>query len=50
VAGIIGSIVGAFVENVSPRFRVDDNISIPFSIGITMYAIAALLGTSSFTQ
>ena len=50
VAGIIGSIVGAFVENVSPRFRVDDNISIPFSIGITMYSIAALLGTSSFTQ
>jgi dolichol kinase len=50
VAGIIGSLVGAFVENLSPRFRVDDNISIPFSIGITMYAIAALLGTSSFTQ
>lgn len=40
--GFIAAFIGAFVENVSSGIA-DDNISIPFSIGFTMWALYALL-------
>jgi dolichol kinase len=36
VAGIIGAIVGGFVGAVSKVIKVDDNLSIPISVGIVM--------------
>ncbi|MDZ4746300.1 MAG: hypothetical protein SGJ05_09905 [bacterium] len=36
LAGIIGCIVGGVVEAASTRLKVDDNLSIPFSIAVTM--------------
>jgi len=50
IAGVLGSIIGAIVENLSPRLRVDDNVSIPFSIGFSMWSVAFLTGATSFTQ
>lgn len=40
--GFIAALVGAFVENVSSGIA-DDNISIPFTIGFTMWALYALM-------
>lgn len=36
VSGFVASIVGGFVELVSTKIKIDDNISIPMSIGIVM--------------
>ena len=36
VAGIVASIVGGFVEAVSKVLKIDDNLSIPISVGIVM--------------
>lgn len=41
-AGAIGSVVGGVIEAGSIRLRLDDNLSIPFSIAITMMVIAWL--------
>lgn len=49
-AGVAGSLVGAVIENLSPRFRMDDNVSIPLSIGAAMWVIALLVGGVSFTH
>lgn len=35
--------IGAVVENVSIRLRVDDNVSIPLSIGAVMWGLALIL-------
>jgi len=42
VIGAFASIVGALVENISPRLRLDDNISIPGSVGVTMHVLTYL--------
>lgn len=39
-AGIAGSAVGTMAEAASVRLRVDDNISIPFSIAVVMWCVA----------
>ncbi|MFN3195086.1 MAG: diacylglycerol/polyprenol kinase family protein [Chlorobiota bacterium] len=36
VAGIVAAIVGGFVEAVSKVAKIDDNLSIPISVGIVM--------------
>jgi dolichol kinase len=43
VIGAFASIVGALVENISPRLRLDDNISIPGSVGVTMHVLTHLI-------
>ena len=43
VIGAFASIVGALVENISPRLRLDDNISIPGSVGLTMLILTSLI-------
>lgn len=43
VAGAIAAVVGAIVEAASVRLRLDDNLSVPVSIGITMWLIFYLL-------
>lgn len=39
IAGIVASIVGAFVEVYSGICKIDDNFSIPFSVGITLWLL-----------
>jgi dolichol kinase len=39
IAGAIGAVVGGIVEAASVRLRLDDNLSVPVSIGITMWLI-----------
>ncbi len=46
VTGCIASAIGALVENVSPRLHLDDNLSIPVSIGTVQW----LLGLSIAAQ
>ncbi len=41
--GCVAALVGAIVENVSPRLRLDDNVSIPISIGFTQWGLAFVL-------
>lgn len=41
--GSIGCVVGGVVEAASIRLRMDDNFSIPMSIGLTMWALVMLL-------
>jgi dolichol kinase len=45
VIGAFASIVGALVENISPRLRLDDNISIPGSVGLTMLILTSLISS-----
>lgn len=40
MAGLIGAIVGGIVEAISKVIRIDDNLSIPVSVGITMIMVA----------
>jgi dolichol kinase len=42
VAGVVGAAVGTVIEAASVRLHVDDNLSIPFSIALSMWALAAL--------
>jgi len=42
LAGAVGSVVGGIIEAGSIRLRLDDNLSIPFSIAVTMMVIAWL--------
>ena len=42
VIGAFASLVGALVENISPRLRLDDNLSIPGSVGVTMHVLTYL--------
>jgi dolichol kinase len=49
IAGILGSIVAGPVEAASVRLKLDDNISIPFSMGLIMWA-AALVMSVAFTS
>lgn len=44
-AGIAGAAVGTVTEAASVRLRVDDNLSIPFSIAITMWLLATLFAS-----
>lgn len=39
IAGVIASIIGAFVEVYSGICKIDDNFSIPFSVGITLWLL-----------
>jgi dolichol kinase len=51
LAGFLGAIAGTVAEAGSIRLRMDDNLSIPLSIGILMWAvgwIAERLGSASF--
>ncbi|MCX8051442.1 MAG: dolichol kinase [Chlorobi bacterium] len=43
IVAAIAAAVGAIVENISIRLKMDDNISIPLSIGIVMWAVAEWL-------
>ncbi len=40
--GIVAGLVGSVVENISPRLRLDDNISIPCSVGTTLWLLSPL--------
>ncbi|MEN9546560.1 MAG: hypothetical protein RLZZ356_1292 [Verrucomicrobiota bacterium] len=40
--GIVAGLVGSIVENISPRLRLDDNISIPCSVGTTLWLLSPL--------
>lgn len=42
VIGIFASMVGGLAEAASTRLQLDDNISIPFSFGATMWILAVL--------
>jgi len=47
LAGIISAIVGGFAEAISPIIKVDDNLSIPVSVGLTLWFLglyAAYIG------
>lgn len=50
IAGITAAIIGGFVEAYSKKMKVDDNMSIPASVGITMLLIDFLFDSyaSSF--
>jgi len=39
IAGIVASIIGAFAEVYSGTCKIDDNFSIPFSVGITLWLL-----------
>ncbi len=39
IAGIIGALTGSFVEAYSKKIKMDDNFSIPLSVGIVMWGI-----------
>lgn len=39
IAGVVASIIGAFVEVYSGIIKIDDNLSIPFSVGITLWLL-----------
>ena len=43
--GFVGSVVGGVVEAASIRLRLDDNLSIPFSIALTMCLLGWLVTT-----
>lgn len=50
IAGVIASFVGGIIENISIRLRMDDNFSIPASVGTTMWLYAVIVpGASSLT-
>jgi dolichol kinase len=40
--GIVAGLVGSIIENISPRLRLDDNISIPCSVGTTLWLLSPL--------
>ena len=51
IAGILGAFIGSVVEASSVRLRMDDNITIPFSLAITMMLVdwlANAVGSPSF--
>jgi dolichol kinase len=41
-AGILGSVIGGLVELYSTQLKLDDNLSIPISVGLTMLAVNIL--------
>ncbi len=41
--GTCAAAIGAVIENVSIRLRVDDNVSIPLSIGVVMWGLALII-------
>lgn len=45
IAGAIGAVVGAIVEAASVRLRLDDNLSVPIAIGITMWLVLYVLAS-----
>ncbi|MBU3741944.1 MAG: hypothetical protein FGM24_06615 [Candidatus Kapabacteria bacterium] len=47
-AGVIGAAVGTIVEAASVRLHLDDNLSIPFSIALTMWALSAWGGSGTY--
>ncbi len=50
VIGVVAGLVGALVENISPRLRLDDNISIPGSVGLTMLILTSLISGGPTTH
>ncbi len=46
IAGFFGAIVGGIVEAYSKRLKVDDNLSIPTTVGIVMLLIDTLLNST----
>lgn len=42
IAGYTGAFIGGIAELVSTKFKIDDNLSIPLSVGITMSLINAI--------
>jgi dolichol kinase len=47
VAGLIGTVAGAVTEAASVRLKLDDNLSIPMSVSISMWAVGAILTATS---
>lgn len=45
VIGGIGTVVGGVIEAASIRLRMDDNFSIPISIGLTMWGLLLMVNT-----
>lgn len=48
LAGFIGSIMGGIAEAASIRLRLDDNVSVPFSIALTMCLLGWLFTSMGF--
>ncbi|MBX3045238.1 MAG: dolichol kinase [Candidatus Kapabacteria bacterium] len=46
IAGVLGAVVGGFGELYAKELKLDDNLSIPVGVGITMLAIARLWNDS----
>ena len=46
IAGCIASVIGALAEASAVRLKLDDNIAIPFSVGIVMLAIDFMFTSS----
>ncbi len=46
-SGCIAAVLGAVIENISPRLKLDDNVSIPLTIGISQWLLALTLHTGS---
>ena len=42
IGGIIASVIGGVVEAISPIIKVDDNLSIPLSIGFTLWGLGLI--------
>ncbi len=50
IAGCIGSVVGAVIEAASIRLKLDDNLSIPFSMATTMCLLGWLMTAMGFSD
>lgn len=48
VIAACAAIVGSLAENLSIRLKMDDNVSIPLSIGATMWLLSALVPSGEF--
>lgn len=51
--GIVAAVVGTLVEAMSVRLKVDDNFSVPSSVGLTMwvgYLIASMMNTPGYSS
>jgi dolichol kinase len=46
IAGILGAIVGGLAELYAKQLKLDDNLSIPMGVGVTMLAVAKLWNDS----
>ena len=46
IAGLLGAVIGGLAELYAKQLKLDDNLSIPMGVGITMLAVAKLWNDS----